>query len=240
MNVTRVIKLRDGESVAAIVRNHWLSYAWSFFLAAFFIALPFFLMIPLFRYGNLGFGLFGLLVTVGLIVGIRTTHVWYWNAFIITSDRVIDIDQRGFFERVVSEASYDKIQDVSYKVKGVVGTVLNIGAITVQTAGTNSDLELSEVHEPQEVQHLITRKMEAYRGGNSRGERAQELVAAAAEMSDAEARAFVTELQEAMAQERAAEPRKPSNSIADVPLPDDWRETDQGDSRPPGWTKRNV
>jgi membrane protein YdbS with pleckstrin-like domain len=242
MNVARVIKLRDGESVSAVIRNHWLVHAGNFLLSFLLIALPFFLMVPLFRFGWLGMAVFVSMALAGLIVGWRTAFVWYWNAFIITSDRVIDIDQRGFFERVVSEASYDKVQDVSYKVKGIMGTILNVGSVTVQTAGTNSDLELNDVHEPQEAQHLITRKMEAYRGDQSRGERAQGLVAAAAEMTDAEARAFVTELQVAMAQEREAAAKKPPVAGPKAAaLPDDWRNPkDETEDGPEGWRRRHV
>ena len=242
MNITRVVTLHEGEAAAAVVRNHWIASVRDFLVSAILIALPLFLMIPLFQFGTAGVVVFALIGFVGLLIGTRAFYLWYWNCFIVTNERVVDVDQRGFFDRVVSESAYDKIQDVSYQVKGIIGTVLNVGLLVVQTAGSNTNLELLHVKNPQEIQHLIVRKMAAYGNGRSRGERAQELVAAAAEMSDAEARAFVTELQQAMAEERAKDnrPSHPSGA-AEIELPSDWREGGEEEAGPlSGWSKKNV
>lgn len=240
MNITRVVTLHEGEAAAAVVRNHWVSFVGGYFLALLLVVAPFFFMIPLFRFGLPGLIVFGLVVLVGLAIGTRNVFLWYWNAFIVTNERVVDIDQRGLFDRTVSEASFDKIQDVSYQIKGVFGTVWNVGTIIVQTAGTNTNLELLHVHRPQEIQHLIIRKMAARHAGQTRGERAQGLVAAAAEMSDAEARAFVTELQQAMAEERAKEPETKKPAAAGPVLPDDWRDGEEEDGPLAGWKKKRV
>jgi hypothetical protein len=194
MNVANVIKLKEGETVVRLVRNFWLVYLGQLLFASLLIAAPFFLMIPLFAMGTWGLGIFAVCILAGALLAVRTAILWYCNAFIITSQRVVDIDQRGFFDRTVSEAAFEKIQDVSYRVKGVWSTMLDFGTVVIQTAGTSTNLELNDVRDPKDIHHLITEKMAA-RLGNQAG-KPSSLVESAAGMSDAEARAFLVELQE--------------------------------------------
>lgn len=202
MNVAKIVKLKDDERVLRVVRNHWIIHLPGWTFGFLLMALAFFLMMPLFTNGLGGVIAFGLLNFVGLVIVLRTFVVWHWNAFVVTSHRVVDVDQRGFFSRTVSEATYDKVQDVSYAIKGVMGTLLRFGTIELQTAGTSVNLELPHVHDPKEVHHLITESMASLRetsNGGARNEKIAALLEAAAELNDSEARAFVVALQEAVA-----------------------------------------
>lgn len=81
---------------------------------------------------------------------------WYRNRFIITNERVVDIDQRGLFNRKVSEAELDKVQNITHSVKGVFATMFNFGTIVVQSMGAG-ELTLEQVADPAGVQEEITR-----------------------------------------------------------------------------------
>lgn len=202
MNVSKIVKLKDDERVLRVVRNYWIVYAPAWTAGFACVAAAFFLMLPLFSLGWGGIGVFAALNAVGLLVAARATMVWYWNAFIVTTLRVVDVDQRGFFSRTVSEATYDKIQDVSYAIKGVIGTVFRFGTIELQTAGSTTNLELHDVHDPKELHHVITQAMASHRdkaNGGARSEKIAALLDAAAELNGSEARAFVVALQEAIA-----------------------------------------
>jgi uncharacterized membrane protein YdbT with pleckstrin-like domain len=148
--------LKDDEQLIRVVRSFPLAYFWPIIIGIIFIVLPFFLIIPLFKLEILGMIIFGLLLLVGLILLIRSFILIYFNSFIITNQRVIDWDQRGLFDRVISEADYDKIQDISFRIKGMLGTMLSYGTIQIQTAGTAPVLELKFVRQPQKIQSLIT------------------------------------------------------------------------------------
>ncbi|MBC7471757.1 MAG: PH domain-containing protein [candidate division SR1 bacterium] len=63
-------------------------------------------------------------------------HNYYLSLQIVTSERIIDIDQRGLFLREVSELPIDNIEDVSYNQNGFWGTIFNYGDVIVQTAGS--------------------------------------------------------------------------------------------------------
>jgi hypothetical protein len=205
MSITKIVRLKDEERVVGVIRHYPLVYAFRMFVALTLVSAPFFFMIPLFSLRPLGLPVgpivFALSILVGLYLALRSFMVWYWNAFVLTNLRVIDVDQRGLFDRTVSEAVYDRIQDVSYHVKGVWGTMLRYGTIIVQTAGATTNLELYYVHDPKEIHHVITELMSAYRNSLA-GEHSQkvtELLDAAADLSDAEARAFLTGLKTAIA-----------------------------------------
>jgi hypothetical protein len=148
--------LKDDEELIRVVRSFPLAFFWPGLLGLLLIIIPFFLAVPLFKAEILGAVGFGLLLLIGLIIFIRTLAIGYLNCFIITNRRVIDWDQRGLFDRVISEADYDKIQDISYRIRGMMGTLLNYGTIQVQTAGTAPVLEIRYVRRPQKIQALIT------------------------------------------------------------------------------------
>ena len=203
MNVGRVIKLKDDERVLRVVRNFWIVYATRFALAFLLVAGAFFFMLPLFKAGRWGLAGFAALNAIGLLIALRTGWVWHWNAFIVTSERIVDVDQRGFFHRTVSEAAFDKIQDVSYAIRGVVGTVLRFGTVEIQTAGNATNLELQHVRDPKDLHHLITEAMHRHKdsaNGGARSEKIALLLDAAAELNDSEARAFIVALQKAIAE----------------------------------------
>ncbi|MEA3248863.1 MAG: PH domain-containing protein [Patescibacteria group bacterium] len=194
--------MKDGESILRIVRHFGLTYLPKGLLAFVLVAAPFFFLIPLVSLHTWGLLAFAISVFVGLIFGARLFMEWYWNAFVITTRRVIDIDQKGFFHRTVSEAPYEKVQDVSFSISGMAGTVLRYGTIVLQTAGAQINLELTRVRNPKEVHHLITETASALQSESNGGVRSQKvahLLDTAADLTDSEARAFLVALQEAVA-----------------------------------------
>ncbi len=65
-------------------------------------------------------------------------HNYYLSMQVVTSERIIDIDQKGIFLREVNEMPIENIEDVSYKQNGFWGTVFNFGNVIIQTAGSSS------------------------------------------------------------------------------------------------------
>jgi len=193
--------MKEGESVLRIVRRFGLTYVAHLVLVAILVCAPFFFMIPLFTLRVWGLASFLTSVLVGLLLGARLYMEYYWNSFIITTRRVIDVDQRGFFHRTVSEAPYEKVQDVSFTIEGVLGTLFKYGTIVLQTAGTHVNLELTRVRRPQDIHHLITETsaaLQAESNGGVRSQKVAHLLDTAADLSDSEARAFLVALQEAV------------------------------------------
>jgi Bacterial PH domain len=64
-------------------------------------------------------------------------HNYYLSMQVVTSERVIDIDQQGIFKREVNEMPIENIEDVTYKQTGFWGTMFNFGNVIVKSSGVN-------------------------------------------------------------------------------------------------------
>jgi uncharacterized membrane protein YdbT with pleckstrin-like domain len=72
---------------------------------------------------------------------------------------VINVDQRGFFNRVITETDYTKIQEVTNSTAGMIGTTFNIGEINILTAGKESQLTIKNIPDPYSIQQEITKNI---------------------------------------------------------------------------------
>lgn len=88
---------------------------------------------------------------------------YYLDVWIITSERIIDIQQKGFFSRVIAEQKLSRIQDVTSEVHGVVPTMLNYGDVHVQTAGAVQRFVFHQIPRPNEVRDMINKLAEEQR-----------------------------------------------------------------------------
>ena len=73
-----------------------------------------------------------------LFVWFMFCRLWashYLDVWVITNKRLIDIEQKGFFNREVSTIRLDKIQDVTISVNGFIRSILKFGKVTIQSAG---------------------------------------------------------------------------------------------------------
>ena len=81
---------------------------------------------------------------------------YFLDVWIITNYRVINIEQRGMFDRAIAENKLFRIQDVLSEQKGIFPTFLNYGKINIQTAGTKERIIFQQVPRPNYVaQELI-------------------------------------------------------------------------------------
>lgn len=155
MKLKDLIHPKPNEEILMIVRESLVPKSGMLFLFAIWFLIPFFFLYPLFRMGTLGSILFLVLVLSGIVLFWRTFRTWSHTLFIITDRRVIDIDQRGFFDRVVTESNFDHIDEVSYRMQGILSTVFGYGTVTVKLHGAAADLFFQHVRNPARVQDLL-------------------------------------------------------------------------------------
>jgi uncharacterized membrane protein YdbT with pleckstrin-like domain len=91
---------------------------------------------------------------------------WYFNVYFVTDERVVDVDFYNLIDKRVSEASLDKIQDVSYTTAGVMGTLLNFGHVFIQTAAEVSEFQFESVPNPEKVTKMLEDLKEKKEGDN--------------------------------------------------------------------------
>ena len=78
---------------------------------------------------------------------------WYFSVFIMTDQRFIQITQRGFFHRNVSDINLNLIQSINYDIDGLEQTLLGYGTIIMQTYV--GDLVMHHIHHPAKTQRKI-------------------------------------------------------------------------------------
>lgn len=167
MSPTKLLPdFRSDEQVVAVVRRHWfilfkkiagvlIIYLIPFFFVPFLLAIMAqTATIPI----PAGFG-FLLAAAWTLIAWNLLFARWtdyYYDVWIITTHRIIDIDQRGFFHRDVATLfDLGHIQDVKTVLLGVFGNILNYGLVQVQTAASAREFVMDGIANPTRVEKII-------------------------------------------------------------------------------------
>lgn len=170
------------EEIIFTLRKHWFDL-FSPLLKAFVLFLGF-LIIFTWVGSDAIFSSFLLLMIFLAIFIFITTYalyewiLWYLDIYILTNQRIIDVEQKTLFSRQVAEASLEKIQDVTYKIEGVFATLFNYGTVSVQTAGAEDFIHLDKIAKPDKVQKKIMDSVEDF-GKNQDGPvTAEELIEA--------------------------------------------------------------
>jgi uncharacterized membrane protein YdbT with pleckstrin-like domain len=117
--------------------------------------------------------LFGVSLWFDLFLGISlaATSVWLiWRSidwrndlYVITDDRVIDIEKVPFIREHRREAGLDKIQDVRYLQEGFIASRLDFGNVRLETAGGIGEFTFDSVPHPRQVQIEIFNRIEQFR-----------------------------------------------------------------------------
>ena len=169
---------RKNEEVQLCIRIHWLRRARifiSFFILG--ILLPgsiFYLLSFLKLQQQIWF-------TINIIAFIYLLFAWLlvfvefikseFTILVVTNERVADIAQIGLFERQISETNLDRIQEISGFRIGIIGTILDIGRLEIQTAGTDVPFIMQFVKSP----HLTARKILDIQKNNQQRKRTSDL-----------------------------------------------------------------
>ena len=155
MNLPDNLILGNGEEIVRLVRVHWLTVAPSLVGIIFIFLAPFFFLWPLMQFGPVGLSAFVIVVFAAIFFGAREYRRWQKSVLILTTARFLWTEQRGFFDKKVSEAYYQNVQDVSYRIKGLWAALAHFGSLTIQVAGSLAPLELPNLPRPDDLQHLI-------------------------------------------------------------------------------------
>ncbi|OGM82458.1 hypothetical protein A2376_01995 [Candidatus Woesebacteria bacterium RIFOXYB1_FULL_47_31] len=97
--------------------------------------------------------LFWYLITTAFIL--ESFLTWFFNVYLITDERIVDIDFLNLLYKEVSDANIDKIQDVTYKMAGAVRTLFNYGDVLIQTASEVPNFDFLAVPRPDKVATVL-------------------------------------------------------------------------------------
>lgn len=107
------------------------------------------------------------LVTPLLVVAFMFYHWigWYYSLYIVTNERIVDIKQRGFFNRRVSETGLDMISSVNYHINGFQAVLFQFGDINIQTY--TGEVKMPTIYRPVEIHEQLLRTVRDYGGSTS-------------------------------------------------------------------------
>ena len=165
MNVSYLIKQKSYEKVKFIARRHIFTFFIQILLFVILGAMPFglYLMIrslfptllsaqPIYALGVL----LGSIYYLSVLLFFFTSFVdFYLDVWIVTNDRIIDIEQFGLFSRTISELELFRIQDITTNVHGIFPTIFKYGDVIVQTASTNVGVVFRSVKNPDKIRESL-------------------------------------------------------------------------------------
>jgi uncharacterized membrane protein YdbT with pleckstrin-like domain len=165
----KTFELGQDEHIVAIFRKH-----------------PFYIWITIFKYiviaiipalvsafignslGNLGeYGMIlylAFLIVLWIAFFIEYTD-FMLDTWVLTNERLVDVEQLALFSRRISTLSLDRIQDITIQQIGFVDTLLGIGTVFIQTAGTEDEFRILGMRNPSHVKDII---MQTYQGSKDR------------------------------------------------------------------------
>ena len=90
---------------------------------------------------------------LGLILFSYHFLMWYFTIYIVTTERIRQVTQKGFFGKDVVELRLAKIQNISYNIPGFFGEVFKFGTIVIQTFV--GDLVINKVEHPSRIYNKL-------------------------------------------------------------------------------------
>ncbi len=80
---------------------------------------------------------------------------YYLDVWIITTKRIVNIEQKGLFVRSMSELYLFRVQDTTSEVKGFFPSMLNYGDVFIQSAGEQERFQFHKIPDPYAVKDTI-------------------------------------------------------------------------------------
>ncbi|MDP1722416.1 MAG: hypothetical protein Q8L37_04335 [Candidatus Gottesmanbacteria bacterium] len=159
---------QDDESVILFLRQHIIVNVPWITISALLMIVPM-VMFPMIL-ANLklpfiipgGYILVGVLSWYLFILGFALTNFlrWFFNIYIVTTERIVDIDFIHILYKEFSEARLVNIQDITYNTGGIFESFFNYGNVLIQTAGTQPNFEFLSVPRPDNVVQTVSELVE--------------------------------------------------------------------------------
>lgn len=104
-----------------------------------------------------------------LLYAIQNLLLWFYNVYVVTDERVVDVDFFGLLYKNINVAQLKNVEDVSYSQIGILSSVFNYGKVVIQTASEQLSDDVGKesaaftfkaVSNPDRVVRVINQLME--------------------------------------------------------------------------------
>ncbi|MFA5029843.1 MAG: PH domain-containing protein [Patescibacteria group bacterium] len=165
INKNAIPNRQTGEEIVLHLRRHWFIFFKIFLFFVFLALIPWLIYLflkfaaPSLLTNELGYP-FLLVLTLSyyLIMIVFALTTWtenYLDVWTVTTCRIINREQNGLFNRVVSELDLAKIQDVTAEQKGFFATILHYGDVYIQSAATRERFSFEQIPQPYKIAKII-------------------------------------------------------------------------------------
>ncbi len=153
--VSDVIQLQPQEQVRALIRQSLFGMVPRLTFAGACIASPFFFVFSLTHLGLMGWSAFFLSVLFGIAYAYRAILLWDANVLIVTTQRLVFVEQREIWTRVVLEMLLVSVQDVKTETHGFFQRMFRVGSLHVRGSGVASSITAWNIPQPERVRGLM-------------------------------------------------------------------------------------
>lgn len=157
----------EGEKPVLFLRRHWVEIFSIFSYLVLLLAIPTIIIFAMTYIDTNPFTdpLLAPFILIGtaiylifvLIIFLTQFTDYYLDTWIVTTERIINIEQHGLFSRLVSELHLRDIQDVTSETKGFMETFLTYGDVYIQSAAEKQRFNFKNIDNPDSVKEIIVR-----------------------------------------------------------------------------------
>ncbi len=169
----RFMTQQEDEEIVLLLRAHPITNVGWLLLVVLMLVLPGIL---------LGTGVFAAVPGKFVLVGKLTWYLvtlmfamekflyWYYGVFIVTNERLVDVDFENLMYRVVTYANLNHIEEPAMVTGGFIRSIFQYGDVFVTTASERPTIEALGVPWPHKVVDIISRLSEELEKRRERGE----------------------------------------------------------------------
>jgi membrane protein YdbS with pleckstrin-like domain len=163
MLLSKLIQQKSYERIEYVLRRHPLTFVPNVLMFLVLLAVPFALSLLLSSafpdlfadaviYPMIVLAIAGYLLLTTLFFYTQFVD-YYLDIWIVTNDRVIDIEQFGLFSRSITEIDLFRLQDVTTDIHGVFATFFKYGNVTLTTASSNPNIVFRNISNPNQIRN---------------------------------------------------------------------------------------
>ena len=144
---TRFESQDDDEKIVVLGRRHFITNLKWLTIACFAIFVPMFWgEFPMIKAldVNTSFILSIVWYSALLFYVIQNFVLWFYNVYIVTNERLVDVDFFGLLYKNINVTQIGKLEDVNYSQRGLFAGFFNFGDVVVQTSSEQRSDDRSE------------------------------------------------------------------------------------------------
>ncbi len=170
INLNELPNQQRGEETKIFLRRHWIEIVMMIIYTAGFALLPIIFYVILSAngvdwqgtlWGPIGALLVSMYSLFSVLILLTMFTDYYLDTWIVTTERIVNIEQRGLFSRVIATLHLNQVQDVTSETHGFLATILSYGDVHIQTAGTKERFMFKRINDPDDVKFQIMRLVDA-------------------------------------------------------------------------------